>query len=127
MEGGNTRECLSLLKDTPDIDIAQLRAALLDCDSANALNTFNGLGFDGKNYTLPEFVVPNTGLMELQEAEIPCNNIVLIGDPGDTTPAVVVASNRDIEAEEMTTMSGSISLHGGAMNKMVQLIPMVLY
>lgn len=64
VEGGNTTECLGLLKNTPDIDIVQLKAALLVCGSANALNTFNGLGFDGTNYTLSEFVVPNTGLME---------------------------------------------------------------
>lgn len=88
VEGGNTTECFSLLKETPEIDIIELRAALLVCDSANAFNTFNGLAFNGTEYTQPEFVVPNIGFEELQEAGVPYDNTVLIGDPEDATPVI---------------------------------------
>lgn len=49
---------------------AHIRALLYFCFGANELNTGNGFGFDGKNFTTSEFVVENGLLEEEMGAEV---------------------------------------------------------
>eukprot|EP01134_Creolimax_fragrantissima_P001417 CFRG1417T1 len=74
--GGNTAECFGLLAEG-NITAPVLRAALWQCQDVNALNAFNGLGYDGKSFTLPEFIVNNFAFKALHNLDVSVGSLNL--------------------------------------------------
>jgi hypothetical protein len=62
--GQTTSECFGRFQALPS-SVPALRAALWACQDVNPYNTFNGLGFDGDELTLPEFIVDNVSFAEM--------------------------------------------------------------
>lgn len=62
--GQTTETCFEKLRSLT-LTAPVLREALWACQDVNPLNAFNGLGFDGVQLTLPEFIVDNVSFQQM--------------------------------------------------------------